>query len=145
MHLCIYAYYYMSVRPFDHPSRTHGSSNSPKPTIRFTSHKVYWYCLGLHMFKIMVLVTNRGCPWAQIWGRAPWDTNKPQCLIRSWHDSPPMASCSAAVPSYSQPLIKQMYRKTSNIRRTLVGNKIVDHSDVVGASPVGAAPTTSLF
>ena len=28
-------------------------------------------------------------------------------------------------------------------RRTLVGNKIVDHSDVVGASPVGAAPTTS--
>ena len=38
-----------------------------------------------------------------------------------------------------------VYRKTSNIRRTLVGNKIVDHSDVVGASPVGAAPTTSSF
>ena len=37
------------------------------------------------------------------------------------------------------------YSKTSNIRRTLVGNKIVDHSDVVGASPVGAAPTTSSF
>ena len=36
-----------------------------------------------------------------------------------------------------------MYRKVSNIRRTLVGKKIVDHSDVVGASPVGAAPTTS--
>ena len=36
------------------------------------------------------------------------------------------------------------YRKTSNIRRTL-GNKIVDHSNVVGASPVGAAPTTSSF
>ena len=36
-----------------------------------------------------------------------------------------------------------MYRQVSNIRRTLVGNKIVDHSDVVGASPVGAAPTTS--
>ena len=36
-----------------------------------------------------------------------------------------------------------MYRKTSNISHTLVGNKIVDHSDVVGASPVGAAPTTS--
>ena len=33
------------------------------------------------------------------------------------------------------------YRKTSNISRTLVGNKIVDNSDVVGASPVGAAPT----
>ena len=35
------------------------------------------------------------------------------------------------------------YRKTSNISRTLVGNNIIDHSDVVGASPVGAAPTTS--
>ena len=32
-----------------------------------------------------------------------------------------------------------------NISRTLVGNKIVDYSDVVGASPVGAAPTTSSF
>ena len=37
------------------------------------------------------------------------------------------------------------YRKTSNIRHTLVGNNIIDHSDVVGASPVGAAPTTSSF
>ena len=37
------------------------------------------------------------------------------------------------------------YRKTCNISRTLVGNKIVDNSDVVGASPVGAAPTTSSF
>ena len=39
----------------------------------------------------------------------------------------------------------EYYSKTSNIRRTSVGNKIVDHSDVVGASPVGAAPTTSSF
>ena len=38
-----------------------------------------------------------------------------------------------------------VYRQISNIRRTSVGNKIVDHSDVVGASPVGAAPTTSSF
>ena len=38
-----------------------------------------------------------------------------------------------------------IYRKVSNIRRTLVSNKLVDHSDVVGASPVGAAPTTSSF
>ena len=38
----------------------------------------------------------------------------------------------------------ETYRKTSNISRTLVGNKIVDNSDVVGASPVGAAPTSSL-
>ena len=33
-----------------------------------------------------------------------------------------------------------MYRKTFKIRFTVVGAKIVDHSDVVG---VGAAPTTS--
>ena len=37
------------------------------------------------------------------------------------------------------------YRKTSNISRTLLGNKIVENSDVVGASPVGAAPITSSF
>ena len=37
------------------------------------------------------------------------------------------------------------YRKTSNISRILVGDKIVDNSDVIGASPVGAAPTTSSF
>ena len=37
------------------------------------------------------------------------------------------------------------YRQTSNVMHTLVGNKIVDHSDVVGASPVGAAPTISSF
>ena len=37
------------------------------------------------------------------------------------------------------------FRQTSNIRRTLADNKIGDDSDVVGASPVGAAPTTSSF
>ena len=35
------------------------------------------------------------------------------------------------------------YRQTSNIRRALLDNKGVDHSDVVGASPVGVAPPTS--
>ena len=38
-----------------------------------------------------------------------------------------------------------MYRQTSNIRHTLLGNTIADNSDVVGASPAGAAPTTSSF
>ena len=37
------------------------------------------------------------------------------------------------------------HRQVSNISRSLVGNQIVDHSDVVGASPVGAAPTASSF
>ena len=38
-----------------------------------------------------------------------------------------------------------MYRQVSNIKGTLVGNEMVDHSDVVGATPVGAAPTMSSF
>ena len=42
-------------------------------------------------------------------------------------------------------LSSMRYRQVSNIKRTLVGNKIVDHSDVVGASPVGAATTISSF
>ena len=37
------------------------------------------------------------------------------------------------------------YRKVSNISRTFVGNKILDYSDVDEASPVDAAPTSSLF
>ena len=38
-----------------------------------------------------------------------------------------------------------MYRQIPDIRRALVGNKFVDNSDAIGASPVGAAPTTSSF
>ena len=38
-----------------------------------------------------------------------------------------------------------IYRQVANIRRILVGNNIVDHSDEVGASPVGAASTISSF
>ena len=37
------------------------------------------------------------------------------------------------------------YRQVSDIRRTLVGNDIIDHSDIIGTLPVGAAPTTSSF
>ena len=37
----------------------------------------------------------------------------------------------------------ETYLKTSNIRRASVGNKIVDHSDEVGALPVCVAPTIS--
>ena len=40
---------------------------------------------------------------------------------------------------------KTTHRQTSNINRALVGNKLVDHSDVVGASHIGAAPTISSF
>ena len=48
------------------------------------------------------------------------------------------------VKSYSKSVVFR-YRPVSNISRNLVGNEIVDHSDIVGASPVDAAPTTSSF
>ena len=54
----------------------------------------------------------------------------PVMVMQSWHHNDSVSS------DYSQ---------VSTIRHTLVGNKIVDHSDVVGPSPVGAAPTTSSF
>ena len=39
----------------------------------------------------------------------------------------------------------EIYSKTSIISHTLLDNKLVDHSVVIGASPVGAAPKTSSF
>ena len=46
---------------------------------------------------------------------------------------------------WSSDILQQFksYCQTSNISCTLAGNKIVDHSDVFGASPVGTAPTIS--
>ena len=44
-----------------------------------------------------------------------------------------------------QMVVPYIYRQVSVISHTLVGNKIVNDSDVVGASPVGTAPTTSSF
>ena len=63
------------------------------------------------------------------------------CLHDCWWSGPVLYLCLGKVLA----TVRRCYRKTSNIRRTLVDNKIVDHSDVVGASPVGAAPTTSSF
>ena len=40
---------------------------------------------------------------------------------------------------------KWIYRQTPNMSGTLVGNKIVDDSDVVGASLVGGAPLKYTF
>ena len=42
-------------------------------------------------------------------------------------------------------LLKAKYRRASDTRCALVGNKIAYHPDVVGPSPVGSAPTKSLF
>ena len=51
----------------------------------------------------------------------------------------------SAKPSLNLKLDTGIYCQTSNMICSLVGNKIVDRSDVVRASPVGAAATTSSF
>ena len=40
-------------------------------------------------------------------------------------------------------MVSDAYRYTSKLSGTLAGNTIVDHSEVVGASPFGTAPTIS--
>ena len=60
------------------------------------------------------------------------------CAIRT-------QQCTVRYAQHSFGVNSNYYHQVSNISRTLVGNTIVDHSDVVGASPVGAAPTTSSF
>ena len=56
-------------------------------------------------------------------------------------------SCSVDSVSLNYEIIgvKGDCLQTSSITHTLASNKIVDHSDVVGASPVVAAPTTPSF
>ena len=64
----------------------------------------------------------------------------------NWSSLYPQMSYHKSVPDHQHTQRRiQRYRQVSNIRRTLVGNKIDDHSDVVWASPVGAAPTASSF
>ena len=46
---------------------------------------------------------------------------------------------------YNVPILQCDYCQISNINDTLVGDKLVDHSDVVGTSSFGAAPTTCSF
>ena len=51
----------------------------------------------------------------------------------------------ALFPSVGKWKILTAIKSLFIISYTLVGTKIIDHSDVIGALPVGAAPTTSSF
>ena len=64
-----------------------------------------------------------------------------------WHGKPTLGYRVATALPRSRFNIKlsREYHQFSNTSRTIVGNEIVDHSDVVGASPVGTAPTTPSF
>ena len=65
-------------------------------------------------------------------------------ILYDWHSNVHIGvSYTVAGPFRSQRIY--MYLQTTNISRTLAGNKIVDNPDVVGASAVGAASTTSSF
>ena len=103
------------------------------------SYKKYYTNVGQHWNKITFwkkwpsrLRVNTLGLGDVVWCHRNWLT---LVLVMAWH-------LTGANP-LPEPIL--IYRKTSNIRCTLEGNKIVDHSDVVGASPVGAAPTTSSF
>ena len=71
-------------------------------------------------------------------------------LISSWSKNyNHIFQCSASyIHAMYRPTchgINYKYRQTSYIRGAVVGTKIVDHSDVVGTSSVGAAPIISSF
>ena len=97
------------------------------------------YCRSsLHCFKgekLLIWLTDK-CLFIVFFKHSKVKALKPS-ITRPWRTSCTDDSFDAQE--------HHQYRKTSNISHTLVGNKIVDHSDVVGAPPVGAAPTTPSF
>ena len=58
----------------------------------------------------------------------------------AWHRTATKPSSETICTQFTD-----VYCQASNISHTLVGNIVVDHSDVVGAPPVVVAPTTSSF
>ena len=72
-------------------------------------------------------------------------THKPSEKQRLITNSPIITKGSLFQCYFDVTLYKVRYRQTSNIKRTSLDIKLFDYSDVVGASPVGAAPTTSSF
>ena len=82
-------------------------------------------------------------PVSSLWKKCGNYYQSHKCLYITQNTLQLYIQTSQAHKRWQQPIT--VYRKTSNIRRTSVGNKIIDHSNVVGTSPVGAAPTTSSF
>ena len=89
------------------------------------------------------------CPTGPLWRDTTSDrwippsqrSSDADSFSMSWHHHVAACKTYTVYPiEYAQAWSN--YRQTSNISRTLIGNtpdnKIVDHSDVVGASPVGA-------
>ena len=102
-----------------------------------------------------MIITLAVLPYIPCWVRVPIC-----CVLVPWwrshehggHHDRQTVGGSLTTPSQSLGLHTQLqhelnndYCQTPNISCSLVGNKLFDHSDVVGASPVDAAPTTSSF
>ena len=94
-----------------------------------------------------------GCLLNRLFRRKSKKTSKLRVTGLCAGNSPGTGEFSAQMASYAENVsiwwrhhdfahILQDYTQTCNISRSFVGNNIVDHSDVVGASPVSAAPTT---
>ena len=128
-----------------------------KMHLKMSSAKWWLFCLSLNMLRVNSLGPSNAI-WRQISGStlaqvmaccltAPnhYLTNVDLSSVRLSDIHLRAISQEIPQPSITEIICKIKYCETSNIRCTLVGNKIVDHSDAVGASPVGAAPTTSSF
>ena len=63
-------------------------------------------------------------------------------MSSAWQRLLDLITHSLTEPHVLSPFYLDTYRQTSDKQCNLIGNKIVDHSDVAGASPVGAALIT---
>ena len=97
--------------------------------VALTYHVLLTYII--YYFIVSWISIATGLPWASC--DNDWNTYK--CLTAD----------KFANKTFLEGFLNGEYRQTSTLSRTLVGKTIADHSDLVGASPVGAAPTTSLF
>ena len=104
-----------------------------------------WCLLCLNVCKYFTVWWHQKITWASVYLSSVWPSN---INLRAISHKMPQLAITNISPKINLPganELKFYYRQVSNIRRTFVGNQIVDHSDVIGASPVGAAPTTSSF
>ena len=120
-------------------------------TVMSHKHHVIWSYRQLNCsFSSLIWLTTENTSQVPITGHL--FVRDHQWLVDSPHKWPVMwkkLPCHDIIKVKSQALAPitlssdTEYRQTSNICHTLVVNKLVGHSDVVGASPVSAAPTTS--
>ena len=103
------------------------------------------FILIISIFGNMVFILKQ-CPCCPYVGHyLSWGSLARWYLPRQMFLPPSRVDLAVDCGIYTNTAHNKIYGQTSNISCTLVGNKLVDHSDVVGASPVGTAPTTSSF